>query len=294
MDPQTVVAAIAAEISAGRGADWGVLDFESPFNEIMDAGADDPRFESAMSSLVETLRVVKAAYPSMRWTYYNFPRVPYWPANRDWSSLPPEERVAIQDNAMAKYAPLSRELDWFMPAIYDYYEVAQFSATMAPEITVAERSFKDATMEFLHRYMTQPLVVKRPILPAVSPWFMDGGRATLYRPIPTDELVRDQFQPAIDGGADGVAMWCSTPWLMTLSTRDFSNFPQQWVRDAQIHLRAQFAIELFGGTLPVDYDWTSTQNVASVRAKITAVVDNAFAALSQAVHVSQLQASNMP
>ena len=294
MDPQTVIAAIAAEIAAGRGAEWGVLDFEHPFNEIMYEGAADPRFESAMSSLVETLQAVKAAYPSMRWTYYNFPQVPYWNANRDWASLPQEERIAIQDNAMAKYAPLSRELDWFMPAIYDYYEVAQFSATMAPMITVAERSFKDATMEFLHRYMTQPLVVKRPILPAVSPWFMDGGMATMYRPIPNDELVRDQFQPAIEGGADGVAMWCSTPWLMTLATRDFSNFPHQWVRDAQIQVRAQFAIELFGGTLPVDYDWTSTQNVATVRDKLSAVVGNAFAALSQAVRASQLQASNVP
>ena len=293
MDPQAVIAAIAAEIAAGRGADWGVLDFEHPFNDIMHAGASDPRFESAMSSLVETLQAVKAAYPSMRWTYYNFPQVPYWNANRDWASLPQEERIAIQDNAMTKYAPLSRELDWFMPAIYDYYEVEQFSATMAPMITVSERSFKDATMEFLHRYMTQPLVMKRPILPAVSPWFMGGGRATMYRPIPTDELVRDQFQPAIEGGADGVAMWCATPWLMTLATRDGSNFPQ-WVRDEQTLARAQFVIDFFGGTLPVDYDWTGTQNVATVRDKLSAVVGNAFAALSQAVRASQLQASNMP
>jgi hypothetical protein len=290
MDPARIVAAVGQEIAAGRGAEWGVLDFEEPFNDVMDAGPADPRFATAMASLVETIRAVKSAYPGIRWTYYNFPRVPFWNSHRDWAALGLGERTSIQDSLMAKYAPLMAELDWFMPSIYDYYEQSQFDANMAALITVSERSFKEASVEFLRRYMARPGIPSRPIIPAVSPWFIEGGRATQYRPVPTQELINDQFRPAVDSGVDGVAMWCATPWLTTLATRDGTNFPQ-WVRDEQARVRAQFAIDLFGGALPAGFDWTSPAGAAAVKQKLAAVVGNAVAALNRTVSASSVAAS---
>lgn len=285
INTQRVIDAIAQDLSAGARPEWGVLDFEHPFNEIMDEGATNPRFQTAMTSLIETLEAVKSTFPGIRWTYYNFPRIPYWNSNRDWSSLPLVEREEIQEKALSKYTALISASDWFMPAMYDYYETALFDSRMAPLIVVAERSFKEATIEFLNRCMSQPGVGRKPILPAVSPWFMDGGRATECRPIPIEELVRDQFQPAIDGRVDGVAMWCSTPWLMTLATRDGASFPD-WVKREQIKVRSQFEIDLFGGALPPDFDWTSPRDAGRVRERLDKVIDDANEALGRAVEAS--------
>jgi hypothetical protein len=285
INTERVLDAIAHELSAGARPEWGVLDFEHPFNEIMDEGATNPRFHAATTSLIETLAAVKSKFPDIRWTYYNFPRIPYWNSNRDWSSLPLAEREEIQGKAMSKYAGLISASDWFMPAMYDYYETALFDSRMAPLIVVAERSFKEATIEFLNRCMLQPGVGRKPILPAVSPWFMDGGRATECRPIPIAELVRDQFQPAIDGRVDGVAMWCSTRWLMTLATRDGTSFPD-WVKREQLKVRRQFEIDLFGGTLPSDFDWTSPRDAGRVRERIDKVIDDANEALGRTVEAS--------
>jgi hypothetical protein len=285
MDPARIVDAVAREIASRGSADWGVLDFETPFNDIMDAGAADPRFSLAMASLVETIRAVKAAYPQIRWTYYNFPRVPFWNGGRDWAAVSQAERIAIQDRLMSRYSPLMAEMDWFMPSIYDYYERAQFSAVMAPMIEVSERSFKQASVEFLHRYLSQPGIEARPIIPAVSPWFMEGGRATQYRAISIEELVADQFLPAVEAGVDGVAMWCATDWLMTLATRDGSSFPE-WVRNEQAKVRGQFTIDFFGSALPSGFDWTSPTASVAIRQRLASVVGSAIVSLNRTVVVS--------
>lgn len=285
INTQRVIDAIAHELSARERPQWGVLDFEHPFNEIMDEGTTHPRFREATNSLIEMLKAVKSAFPDIRWTCYNFPRIPYWNSNRDWSNLPLAEREEIQEKALSKYAALISASDWFMPAIYDYYETALFDSTMAPLIVVAERSFKEATIEFLNRCMSRMGVGRKPILPAVSPWFMNGGRATECRPIPIEELVRDQFQPAIDGQVDGVAMWCSTQWLMTLATRDGANFPD-WIKREQLKVRSRFEIDLFGGSLPPDFDWTSSRDASRVRERLDNVIDDANEALSRAVEAA--------
>ena len=115
-----------------------------------------------------------------------------------------------------------------------------------------------ADPRFLCRYMARPGVTSRPIIPAVSPWFIKGGRTTQYRPIPTQKLIDDQFRPAVDSAMDGVAMWCATSWLTTLATRDSTNFPQ-WVRDEQVRVRTQSASDFFDGAFPA--------GAASVRAE---------------------------
>lgn len=282
MDTARIVSAVAQEFAAGRGSPWGVLDFEEPFNEIMDHGPSDPRFAGALASLIETLRAVKASYPAVRWTYYNFPRIPYWNSNRDWAALGTSERLSIQDEISTKYAPLMDELDWFMPSIYDRYERSRFDASMLPLITVSESSFRTASIEFLRRHMSQPGKVRRPIIPMASPWFIEGGRATQYRAIPAEELLGDQLLPAINAGADGIALWCATDWLLTLATRDGADFPA-YARAEQVRVRQQFAEDFVAAGASPSFDWTAPENAAMVRAQLSAIVTNAIVAVNRAV-----------
>ena len=280
IDVARVIAAVGEEIAAGRGSDWGVLDFENPFQDILRNGASDPRYATAMASLVEALRAVKLAYPAVRWTYYDLPTVPYWINNRDWNSLSAQERIDLQNSLVAKYSPLLDELDWFLPSIYDRYERSQFGPNMLPLITLSETSFREATVGFLQHYMAQPGKVRRPVIPMACPWFIEGGLATQYRPIGREELIADQLRPAILSGADGIALWCSTNWLYTLATRSSAELPQ-YLTAEQDRVRNQFQADLLGGQSIAAVDWTSTANRTLVRTRLSEVVAGAVSAVNQ-------------
>jgi hypothetical protein len=155
---------------------------------------------------------------------------------------------------------------------------------------VTERSFKEASVEFLRQYMARPGVTSRPIIAAVSPWFIEGGRATQYLPIPTQELIDDQFRPAVASGVEDLGMWCATSLLTALATRDGTNFPQ-WVRDEQVRVRTQFAIDFFAEALPAGFDWTSPAAAASVKQKLTDVVSSAVAALNRTLAANVVASS---
>lgn len=289
ISPANVIAAVHAEIAAGRWSEWGVLDFEDPFNEIMDHGPSDPRWQSAMGSLIDTVRAVKSAFPTVRWTYYNFPRVGYWNFERDWSSLTAAQRDAVRQDAVARYAPLMEELDWFMPSIYDRYERAGLDPSMRDFFVGAERSFRVASVDFLRRYMDQPGKVRRPVIPMASPWFIEGGRAPQWRAIPVDELIADQVAPTIAAGADGIALWCVTGWLSTIATREGTGFSAYSLQE-QARFRAQFATDRLGGAVPPGYQWGSPSSVALVRSHLADVVAGAVEAVSQ----SWLQHQSQP
>jgi hypothetical protein len=130
--------------------------------------------------------------------------------------------------------------------------------------------------------MSQPGKTRRPIIPMASPWFIEGGRATQYRAIPADELIGDQLRPAIDAGADGIALWCATDWLSTLATRDGADFPE-YARVEQIRVRQQFAADFVAGGSSPSFDWTAPANAAMVRARLSAIVTNAIVAVNRAV-----------
>jgi len=272
IDIPRVIAGIKREIDAGRSQPWGVLDFEDPFNEVMDHGPSDPRFATAMQSLVNTIRAVKAAFPSIAWTYYNFPRVAYWNSNRGWDAIPETESIALQEEALTRYAPMLPELDWFMPSIYDRYEKSLFSPSMVPVICGAERAYRATCVGFIKRYMARDGVVRRPIIPIACPWFIEGGRATLARSIPVEELVEDQFRPVIVAGADGIAMWCAIDWVMVVATTPAANLPERYWPEQQA-VRNQFVIDLFGGA-PVNWDTASTIN--ELRTKLDSMIDTAI------------------
>jgi hypothetical protein len=80
-------------------------------------------------------------------------------------------------------------------------------------------------------------------------------------------------------------MWCSSQWLMTLATRDGTNFPD-WFKREQLKARSQFEIDLFGGALPPDFDWTSPRDAGQVRERLDKVIDDANEALGRTVEAS--------
>jgi len=50
------------------------------------------------------MAAVKAAFPTMKWTYYGFPHVPYHPAAGDWGRVAPADREALLQGYTQPYA----------------------------------------------------------------------------------------------------------------------------------------------------------------------------------------------
>jgi hypothetical protein len=72
---------------------------------------------------------------------------------------------------------------------------------------VAEAEYRKACICVISRWFDRASVVARPIIPVVSPWFQPGGVATSYQAIPMDEFCAEQVRPAIEAGANGMAVW---------------------------------------------------------------------------------------
>jgi hypothetical protein len=288
MDPSRVVSAIASYIAAGRIQSHGVLDFEHPFDEIMDNGPSDPRYSAAMQSLISTIRAVKAAFPTIAWTYYNWPRVRYWYAGRGWDAIPEAERVMIEEDVLARYAPLLSEMDWFNPDIYDRYEGARFSPSMLSVISGAERAYREETVGFLKRYMAKPGVIKRPIIPMSCHWFIEGGVSTYGRSIPVEEYVSDQIRPVIAAGADGVALWCATDWTMRLVTTPTDSLSNQMKAEQQV-LREQYNADWFAGGVS---DWESVTSKHQLRSKLDAIIGTCVDSIWRVYEEVRAAASN--
>ena len=259
IDPSKVVARVRAILDAGGASPWGVLDFEDPYDDIFRAGPSDPRYAPAMESLVETIRAVKQQFPQTKWTYYAFPRIPYWiGANSDkqWVQVDAATRAAELDRVLERYAPVMNELDWFQPSVYDVYERSLDMPISLVGRDEAEADYRRASVEVVQRWFDRGGSAAKPIIPAVSPWFQPGGRAMKNRAIPTTEFVEDQIRPLAEAGASGVSVWSAMDWFIDVSTREnmLLSATGQAARD---EMRGIFASEYLR-TNPSTVNWTAT------------------------------------
>jgi hypothetical protein len=236
-----------------------VLDFEDPYDDIFRAGPSDPRYAPAMESLVATVRAVKQQFTQTKWTYYAFPRIPYWiGANSDkqWVQVDAATRAAELDRVLERYAPVMNELDWFMPSVYDVYERSLDMPVSLVGRDEAEADYRRASVEVVQRWFERGGSAAKPIIPAVSPWFQPGGRAMKNRAIPTVEFVEDQIRPLAEAGASGVSVWSAMDWFIDVSTREnmLLSATGQAARD---EMRGIFASEYLR-TNPSTVNWTAT------------------------------------
>jgi hypothetical protein len=243
VDTARVLAAVDEQIRTGGTYRWGVLDFEAPFDDVFEAGPGHPLYATAVGSLVDTIRAVKQRFPSINWTYFNFPRVRYWVSGKDWASLTPSQRIEAMHRALNSYAPLMAELDWFNPNVYDWYESQQGMPPCASPAE-AERAFRTASVELIRRWFTaRGNSAARPIIPMVSPWFQPGGAATVLREIPVDEFIADQVQPCIDAGADSVAIWGCMQYFLNVALMPQDKVPA-WAMVDRAQMRSALSLDI--------------------------------------------------
>ena len=253
VNPARVVAHARTVLQANPGAKWGMLDFEFPYDEILLHGPSDPRHEAAVKSLVATVRAVRAEFPEVRWTYYGFPRIPYWIGMKDWGMLTEAERSQQFAKAHASFGAILDELDWVQPSLYDKYEDALGMPRSGSPRAVAEAAFRTACVEVVAKWFEGRRPAP-PIIPVVSPWFQPGGRATVFRAIPEEEFLREQVQPALAAGAAGISIWGAMNYYLKITTvhpAPTSSYATQWRPIA----RSAFASEHFGGKSAEQVQW---------------------------------------
>jgi hypothetical protein len=106
-----------------------------------------------------------------------------------------------------------------MPCVYDVFEQARgLPLATASESTRLEHGYRIARLEAIQMHVSMTGEERKPVIPAVSPWFQPGGRATTLAPIPLPELLSDQIQPCIDAGANGFALWGAMDYFLRIAT----------------------------------------------------------------------------
>ena len=263
IDSSKVVANIRQQLVLDHNYSWGVLDFEVPFDDVLEAGPSHPLHSTVIASLTETIREVKRNFPGIRWTYYNMPRVRYWVDGQDWGALTPTARANVMDRVLNSYGLLMAEMDWFNPSVYDQYEavIGMPPSTSAP--AVAERAFRTASVELVRRwFLNQQARYIPPVIPMVSRWFQPGGEATFLREVPLGEFIEDQVRPCIEAGADSVALWGCMSYFVHIAF-----LPPEQVPDYAVHDRAQMRIVLSNdfGVTSNDLPTTDGPSVATDR-----------------------------
>lgn len=282
-----VIEAIGRKVAANGSPKWGVLDIENPFDEILKAGPSDARFAPAVASLVNVIRAVRVAYPQIKWTYYGFPRVPYWLGMQDWGGLTPEVREASYVQFAHNYEQVMAEMDWFMPSLYDVYERARAMPNCASAREVAEAEYRKACICVISRWFARASVAARPIIPVVSPWFQPGGVATSYQAIPMDEFCAEQVRPAIEAGANGMAIWGEMGYFLKMATAP--QLPSaQYVQEWQVQTRAAFTPLVptpTSGMLTID--WTSPSTISAIGATLNQTLVDAMRAIEARGQIPQ-------
>jgi uncharacterized membrane protein YgcG len=243
INPALVIADIQRQINAGWDTEWGMLDFEVPFDAILLAGPSDPRYEATMASMVTALQEVQAAFPHIKWTYYGVPNVLYWVLGKDWGYITEEQREGLYPQVAANFAPLLNQVDWVMPSVYDVYERGLGWPPSWSGLIASEREWRKACVTTVIRYYQAADLPCPPILPAVSAWFQPSGHASVLLPIPIDEFCEDQVHPCLEAGADGIALWGAMEYYLTLATDD--NLPPGY-EGATGYTRFRFALDYYG------------------------------------------------
>jgi hypothetical protein len=231
-DPESIktgridVGKIVAEVERRWGPEpsgWGMLDYEEPFDSWLSLPPDDPRNRQAVEEMARAIRMVKLAYPNVKWTYYGTPRLERWLPKPDgttggWSISSEDAKRAELERRTRSLAPLFRELDWINPSFYDVYENSAMAGAERDVMLANEDMWRLADAG-LGREIRKSLGLPQiPVIPCVSPLFQPGGKATAQRRIPKEEFLSDQVMPAIRGGCDGVAIWTGADFIVTLAT----------------------------------------------------------------------------
>jgi hypothetical protein len=247
---------------------WGMLDYEFPFDEVLQAGPTHQLYDVCAKNMVHAIRTVKERFPDVKWTYYGIPGLSYWPGGKLWAFATPESQRAEIERQLTGYGPVLKELDWYTPCFYDVYNVEAFPDQASRDAhMVNEREYRLARLGVIREFFARNNMEPRPILPAVCPWFTGHGNTTAHELIPDTELVRDQIMPTVDGKCEGMAIWTAGFWYLQQAT-----LPTNLSNKTQERVRVQFKKHFLGNAEPES--WTSDEIKTLLTEKVGIAIGN--------------------
>jgi hypothetical protein len=267
-DPDSVstgridVSKLASAVSAAWGpapSGWGMLDFEVPFDDWLDLPPEDPRHRQALSELTRAIESMKRLFPGVKWTCYGIPRLGRWPRDVDgvvkgWSQVAPDVRVRELARRSRELASLVICLDWVSPSLYDVYENRLFDQDSAESMRANENLWRTDIVQMSKATLRENGRGSVPVIPCVSPLFQPGGKASVQAVIQPNEFRMDQLVPAINGGADGFAIWSAVDFAMSVSTRPASATLDKVSEEIRTSSRRAWRALLPGTTTEVDWE----------------------------------------
>jgi hypothetical protein len=203
IDTDAVIRAICRESANGNLPSWGMLDFEDPFHELLQQGPSNPKCVKTVSELVRTIEAVRRAFPGTKWTYYGMPWLPYWlDGGKDWTTASKSDANRHLERCIAIYRPIADACDWISPTIYGKYDPSLFPEPDRERIRQQGRAWRTAQVG-----VALMLSKGRPVIPIACPWWTPGGKADFCRLMNPKEFMEDQAGPALEVGAQGIAVW---------------------------------------------------------------------------------------
>ena len=260
IDVARTIAAIRRERSL---PEYGMLDFEDPYSEVLKAGASHPLHEKVVRTLVETMRAVRREFPRTKWTYWGFPEAPFWigkDSESTWATATPAERDAATRRAVLGNRDVLVECDWVSPWAYDLYDAR---TAPKPEYARGEsegtRAWIEAKIAITRACFTDAKRAARPIIPCVSPLYGPGGRATADDPVPLVEFRLDLIDPIVRARVDGVALWSPLRYFVEEASSPASGIATTTTTEKRRWVR----VHLLGGSEP--RDWKNAKPMAESR-----------------------------
>ncbi len=216
IDPSKV-ARYVVETQGDTPEGWGVLDFENPFDKLLQEDPTSEQSTAAIRSMVETIRVMKRAFPRVLWTYYGMPGLKYYLPDGDWSKASARTKAAEVEHQLAAYGPVLSECDWLAPCVYYTVGDARGSKTASSNIREATRVWIAERTAMCVRFAAKrgrPV----PVIPFASPLYMPGGGARAFSVIPSNVMEEDILLPVLKGGAAGFCIWTGASTFIGIAT----------------------------------------------------------------------------
>lgn len=247
IDVDAVIRAIE-EQTRGGAPRWGMLDFEDPFTTNLQRGADDPRCQASVSTMVAAMRAVRARFPNIRWTYYGTPFVPYWLDGKTWITAAPDAKGALLQKLFKVYAPIVAECDWVSTSIYPVYDPTMFDAANPQTVREHGRAWRTAAVG-----LAKILADGKPVIPTVSPVWQPNGVARAGTSVGQQQFIEDQVEPAAAAGARGVALWTGLGHGIELAVGGLERHPDQDEKFGTRVWRDAFVAQYLGGQVPTNW-----------------------------------------
>ena len=215
IDPMKVAREII-KIGGDVPEGWGVLDFESPFDDWIHKGVDSPECKKAVETMVNAIRKIKILFPKVKWTYYGLPGLLYYLGDYNWATAPEALKQKEIARQLAQYGPIMDECDWLSPCCYDTVGDGKGGIIPLPNHRISTRAWHAARTKMCVDYVRSK-GRDCPTIPFVSPVYMPGGGSRVWSVIPKDVMVEDTVEPVIVSGAAGITIWTSGTHFIQLA-----------------------------------------------------------------------------